>query len=514
MPPRPSPDLLTRIVTGLCALIAGTAAVIFEPVNAHANWLTRILSEAGDAGKSAGLKGAQRIDGDLGRATHHLQTLPDTPGLLRFAAEAGPEGHWRFADRNGDTFTAANPAELQRLRETLAPGRTGTLDLYLTPQTVFDQRANLDQLPADARLNVVTRTSAHRIVRDTLDGTAGLYAEIRPGVRLAMEDETLFHEALFQLARPLKPANTRIIALEPGSADALPRLPQFDPSTKGALVDRIEPQRLAQSLRSISSQTIVLTGRIDGAVLKYQPARGGDGSLPLDGLRAAARDADVDLVIVRSNAPRQPGGRNWLWQTTSIPGLDAAVQQPTFGDFLAAIGSKSSPLTVRARAGGTGQAILDVTSAPGTAVPLGETLSDWVDMLSGETIGRITVAGIEAHVVEAERKRELDLRIVPGIPAAVQMSYLAALAMSLFGPMTGWRWWGRLWPPERRDDYAGLLGYVAARAARILAFLLIFLPLAGLPLLVRFLALQIWAILSAPMRLWRWLLGRFRPQPG
>jgi len=81
-----------------------------------------------------------------------------------------------------------------------------------------------------------------------------------------------------------------------------------------ALVDRLDPARLASSLDHVQGQTVVLTGRIENDALSFIDANGGDGSLPLEDIRTAARNADVNLVVVKSETRRQPGGKNWLWQ--------------------------------------------------------------------------------------------------------------------------------------------------------------------------------------------------------
>lgn len=506
--PAPRPWNFTAMI-----LVAGIA-LAQGPASgpAHANWLTKILREAGEQGRNGAARGLKHLDGDLGDAVRHLEGLSEKPGSVALAAEAGPEGHWRFVTRQGETFTAATPDELSRMREVLAPGHSGPLDLYLTADSVFAQRALLDELPPGARLHVVIARRSYPITSEGNGATKTLFAEVRPGLRISLDDEALVTDALFQLARPIQPRSLRVVALEAGGADSLPRVPQFDATTKQAPIDRVEPTSLAQAMRSLSGQTIILTGRIEGTTLKFQPSRGGEGRLDLQTLKEAARAADVDLVIVRSNTPRQPGGRNWLWQTTSVPGLDAALREATFGDFLAALSAKTGPMTVRARPSGAGYIALDATPASGSAVPLGEALGDWVDLVSSEVLGNIALSGIEADLTDQERKRELDLRFLPGIPALIQWGYLSALVASLFGPVTAWRWWSRIWPPEDRAEYGGALGYALARGVRMLLFVLIFLPLAGPVLFVRFLALQLWGILMAPIRFLRWLGGLVFPR--
>ncbi len=502
--------MVRRLSAGLVVGIAAAGLMLAAPTPAVANWLTKILSEAGEVGGKGALRGAHHLDPELRPAFSQLKSLPETPDQAALVAHAGQEGHWRFVNRDGETFTAGTPDELARMREALLPGNSKKLALYLTPDTVFAQRRLLDDLPKDADLFIVARKGHHKLLRD---GDT-LLAEVRPGLRVRLDDPDLFNELLFQIAQPLKPASMRILALETGSADALPAVPRFDMATRAALIDRIDPQRLITALSAIRGQTAVLTARIEGNALKFIDAAGGEKSLPLDAVRKAAREADVNLVIVKAKTPRQPGGRNWLWQTTSIPGLDTALKQPAFGDFLASLAGQSGPLTVTGRTDGFGRVVLEALPPPSSSAPLTSTLTDWVDALAGDVMARIAAEGIEADVRNEERQSELDRRIIPGLNSWVQIGYLVSLGMGLFGVGTAWRWFGRVWPPEDRGEYRGRIGYAAARAVRGVMFGLVFLPLIGLPLFVRYIGLQIWGIVTAPFRAARWLWGRVVPRAG
>lgn len=496
-------------------LMLGVIAAIFGAQSAaEANWLTKILSEAGEAGGKGAARGLHHLDPDLGSAVRQLKALPEKPGFNALAADAGSEGHWRFVNRKGEIYTAGNADEHARVRDQLLPGSTGKLSLYLTPDTVFDHRAMLQDLPPDSELFIATKSVSHRIVRAVGEGREVLYAEARPNLRVRLTSADLFAEALFHIDRPLKPKSLRILSLETGSADGLTAVPRFDPANRAALVDRIDPQRVTGALNSVRGQTVILTGRVEGKVLRFIDAAGGDGSLSLDALRAAARDADVNLVIVRAETPRQPGGRNWLWQTTSIPGLDTALKQPTFGDFLASLGARDAALTVTAQRDGFGRVVIEALPPSSAAAPITDTLTGWVDALAGDVMGRIAVAGIEADVRDKDRQTELDWRFIPGIPSVIQIGYMVSLALGLFGLGTAWGWWGRIWPPEDRGEYGVRIGYVAARGARAALFALIFLPLIGLPIFLRYVWLQIWGIVTIPFRVLRWLRDRLIPRPG
>ena len=131
-----------------------------------------------------------------------------------------------------------------------------------------------------------------------------------------------------------------------------------------------------------------------------------------------------------------------------------------------------------------------------------------MDSLAGDAMGRIAMAGFEADLRDERRQAELDRRIIPGIPSSIQIGYLLLLASGLFGLGTGWSWWARIWPTEDRTEYGSYVGYALARLVRGLAFVLVFLPLVGLPLFLRYVGLQLWALLTAPVRFMRWLRDR------
>ncbi len=61
------------------------------------------------------------------------------------------------------------------------------------------------------------------------------------------------------------------------------------------------------------------------------------------------------------------------------------------------------------------------------ALPLGDTLGEWM----GEITGHVAVKSVEVFARDAERERELDSRIFPGIPSGMQIFYLCAVALGV-----------------------------------------------------------------------------------
>jgi hypothetical protein len=476
---------------------------------AHANWLTRLgrgASEVGEAGSAAGKLG-------LGAAQHaaeYVARLPKAAKGAALAAHATPEGHWKFVNREGDVFTAANADELARVGTVLAPEAAAgsKLALYLTEDTVFAERVLMKDLPADADLYVVAGNDGFRLRRGA-DGIAGsLAAEVRPNITVALNDRKLFDETVFQLGRPLNRSNIRVLALEPGGPQLLSSVPRFDPATKVALVDQIDPATLGQALRKLSGQTVLVTGRVAGDVLTFIPAAGGaEQKIFLREISAAAEAADVNLVVVQASGPRQPGGRNWLWQKVGVAGLDEAMKRATFADFLSALGGTGTELAVTAAQAGQGRIVMRAVPVTDSAIPLPSTVTDWF----GDLSGNLVVKGVEVLARDRERQTELDARIVPGIPSSLQYLCLFSAALGIFAWPVSRSWWARVWPPEQREGYGGWIGYAAAVAARNLAYVLLFLPLTGYFAFLWHIGLQLWNLMTAPLRFFSWLRSRFAP---
>lgn len=489
----------------LLALITFASAM---STPAAANWLTKLAREAGEAGSKSGKLGLGALDNPAA----FVKALPPAEKGIALAAHATPEGHWRFVARDGAVFTAATPDEMGRVAQALAPdaGADSRLALYLSEESVLAGRAHLDALPRNADLNVVVGKQSYSLRRGKSERGAHLYATIKPNVIAEITDRKAFEEVLWQLARPLSKADIRVVALEPGGPQTLARVPRRDGASERALVDTLDPYKLDKALGSLRGQTVLVSGRIEGRFLHFQPASGPERTLLVADLTTAAEASDVNLVILQSATARQPGGRNWLWQRFEVDGLDDALQRASFADFLDALGQRRGRLAVSAAPDGASRVVVRAEPAGAPAEPVSGKVAAWTDEIVAQVTGNVVTNAIEAHSRSKERQQELDARIVPGVPSLIQYGYLGALLAGLMGLPVARGWWARIWPPERREEYAGTLGYHAARLVKGAGMVLVFLPLVGLPALIVALARQVWSTVTAPFRFLRWLLARFR----
>lgn len=476
----------------------------------NANWFTKLLKEAGEAGVDAGKSGSRigiaALD-DAARAVKHLPEPAD--GRLVLAGHATPEGHWTFVNREGASFTAATPDEMARLTKALAPEvPEGTgVNLYISEETLFLRKSAMDSLPSDARLNVVVGKKTFPISRKGGAGTPTVFVvRVRKNVVVPAGEQAAFHEAMWQLDRSLSRSDVRVLSLKPGSAKDLSASAKFDAARKVPLADEIDPARLGDVLPGIRGQTAVVTGRIEGDLLYVLPSSGGEQALSLSAIRNAAAGADVNLVVLHSSKALQPGGQNWLWQTVKVDGLSKALEKTTFGDFLDSLAGGRGELVVKSAPQGERRVIVEaLPTSEGRG--LVDNVGTWVGDTVLDVTGHVITEGVQAFMNSEVRQKELDQRILPGIPSDWQFYYIGAILMGLFGGQISQAWWKRIWPLEVRGEYNGSFGFYAARTVRLLAFVFVFLPIVGPFALLAAGFLKLFEWLMLPVKAIRWLIG-------
>jgi hypothetical protein len=377
---------------------------------------------------------------------------------------------------------------------------------------VFARRAALKELPKGSELHLFAAGESYRILRRNEGASERLFAEIRSNLVVELNDAKQFAEVTWQLGRALNKANIRVLALEAGSDTRLAASPHLDAASKKALIDSIDPGSLAAALGAVRGQTVLITGRIDGELLHFKGANGPERSLLVKDLFKAAEQADVNLILLHaSSTPRQPGGRNWLWQKVEVKGLEEALQRARVADFYNALAPPNGRFAVTAKAVGAMRmqvALAPIADLP--RVPASRPFSDIVADAAASLTGRVITAGVEANIRSAAYQRDVDWRLLPSLPANAQIGYLVLLLVGFLGAPLARIWWAHLWPPEDPTEYAGRSGYWAARLIRDSLFVAVFLPLTA-PLSAPInLGRQVWEAMLAPVRAWRWLTGRSR----
>ncbi len=417
----------------------------------------------------------------LDAAAAAIAALPDDPKTQAVAAHVSQEGHWTLVNRAGEAFTAATPEELKRGFDVLLPNdaasTAGALQLFLTAESAFGQRARFSELPRETTL-WMAGAPPMRLIPIGAGATAKLLAEVRPNLLVELSDAETYRDVKMQLARSLDRSGFRLLSIEPGGPATLAARPKVDRATGKAANDGIDPVQLPKALAALSGQTAVIVGRMDGDALFVKPASAPERSLRWSELTAAATAADVNLLVLRSSAGQQPGARNWLWQKVEVKGLDNALTHATLGDFFDALGSSTNRLVLSAQRAGDARMILDLHRAsglPSTATSTAQVSGALVDLVSG-LAGKVVHEGAVMQLRSAGRQAELDRRLLSFVPADVTWIYGALVMLGLIGLPVAWRWWARVWPFESATEYRNALGFWAARVIRGVVFALLFLP--------------------------------------
>lgn len=428
----------------------------------------------------------------LADAARHVRDIAPDPTRRLLAAERSHEGHWRFVNAAGETMTTASPDEMQRAIATLAPASAPDLGMperqrpppqrlavFVPAETALRHGSSLGELPDESEINVVVGHRSWRLVWPGRRIGERFYAVLRPRMVVAVTSPDTFAEVLALLERSIDPANLRAIGLE---ADGPRHLPRFRPMDAAGrpLVDSVDPASLRLALPSLAGQTAILTGKLERDTLGFRAATGLDRSLPVADIVAAAADADVNLVLVRSPSPRQPGARNWLWLRNELAGIDAAFTARTKADFLDALAANGPPLGVTA-ADRRGER-LSLTIRPVEGLPgVGRGLTGMISEAAAGVTGRIPVTGLDLSVRSLARETELAWRLVPGVPSWVQIALGISFAAGAFGWPVVRTWGRRLWPEEARTEYGSAIGWQAARGVRGVLLIGVFMPLVGVP---------------------------------
>jgi hypothetical protein len=433
---------------------------------------------------------AGAAESGLDLALAQARRLVAAAGTVILAADASQEGHWTFANGKGERFTAASPDELARMTSVLAPEAKeagARLIIVVTEQSVFGRAEALAKLPREAAIRLSTATGVYALV-----GRPPRQIQVSPKLRVEIGERAAFDEVLAQLDRSLARGGIRVVALQPGAAETLARRPALDIRGRGDLIERIDPVRLKDALSRLRGQTVVVTGRLEGRLLNFQVAGGPERSINVEDLIAAAAAGDANLIILDAPAGRQPGTRNWLWLKAEVQGVDALHPDAGLDALLVAFATEARQLDVRLTARDEARvaliAVPGAAAASSTAATIGEALGRVASDLSGQVTARIEPTAIHMHLVSAARSRELDRRLISWLPAWVTWGYLGLLVLGALGTRVSRRWWARLWPPERAADYPTAIGLQAARAVRLVAYALIFMPavaIAAAPMAVR-----------------------------
>ena len=434
-------------------LITVIVACSLGVADAEANWLTSLGEIAATTGEVAGKSGRLVEDLSVGLegATQIIGRLPVEMQKGAIAAEALDGGAWRLRNAAGETITATSAEGVRGALSGVA-GDSTSVTFYVGEETAFGAREPLSALPADIKLQLAIENASYPLLRQGAGVGARLFAELNGGVLLALKDRGLFGEALWQLQRPLGKSGIRVLALDSAGPKMLSAIGKRGPEGL-PLAEPLDPAAFAAVLPSIRGQTIIVTGKVDGAALRFSSNSGVTSSVPVADLMAAAEQSDVNFLLLDSGALRQPGGTTWLWQERGIAHLDIAMAKATLGDFIAALSRGQERLIVDADWGVSGHfrlsvkpATADAPAASGALPPksFGESTVAFAVELAAKIAEHVTPQATTVSLNSRDTQWDLDNRLFPGIPAGLQIVVAGSWVLGLIACYETRRWWAFL----------------------------------------------------------------------
>ncbi len=414
-----------------------------------------------------------------------LNATPAAKDQTDLAAHLETSGHWSFASRAGERFTASGGAELVRAIDTLAPRAKiegHRLVVHLSQATLHAPTVDLVALPKATALRALVGGESVPVtlpVKLPASVPASERASARPllmvtqSIALIADTDRAFLSAYAHLTRRVPAFSMRVLGLEPGAPRVLSSSPRVDLSSKQTLVDLVDPSAVAEALSGAPRQTVLIKGRLDGDALLTRGTTGGDMRSMLKDIEAAAAANDITLFVLESTAP-QPGGRNWLWQPVfdKVPPTGASLR---IVDLIATV-SDGTPLVIAAevRAGR-----VHLTAQPAKTDSGRSQAEVWLRRVGDaakDLFGAAPPRSLIVSLPSVDRQDELSRRLIGWLPSVVPLGYGGLLAFGLLGWSTSRRWFARLWPPETAGEYANGLGHAAARAIRACVFVIVFIP--------------------------------------
>ena len=396
-------------------------------------------------------------DPDLEAAADYLQATPKAGALGLMVAAASAEGQWVFVNARGERATAADAGEVAKVLEFLEPEFSAKPEagftFLLTLKTAAERRAFLAELPAGANFQLFFQGGSLALTLGEGQPPELSHASAG-GLTVPIHTASQFAGTEAFLNREIPRGGVRLLALEPGAARFLPGRRPREAEDQTLSAEAIDPYKARDVFRSIAGGTAIVTGAIDSGLLHFQPATGNEQTVIVDDLEQAAIDADIDLLIIDTGTPRQPGASNMLWQTAALARGSEVLASRRMQDLLAALSSGAGALRVEMTEPASSEVWRFVLTP-------GQGQGTFGGMI-GAVTGELTPVAIRVSARTSGRIAELDRRLLPGIQSEVQFAYLGLFGLGLLGWPVALGWW-------RRYGFQGIAGGIV--------FVLAFVPL-------------------------------------
>ncbi|MCW8890597.1 MAG: hypothetical protein OQL20_08065, partial [Sedimenticola sp.] len=232
-------------------------------------------------------------------------------------------------------------------------------------------------------------------------------ALVYKNVRLPVASSDEIHEALWLLQRPSAVKGVRFVQLSERADKVLPE------KVYGSrlAVESVGQSGLLASMRSMKRQTLVLSGRIEEGQL-FGGGKGSGGIL-LGDLRRSAADNDIKLLILESDHPAAVLKKSARSMDHALKNSSALYDN--IGDLFSRLSDSKNNQPLDLQVSPSGQNQMAIQWQPQKADRRIEGGEDGLVLFDHLHV-HVLLHSVRLYTPDEARGRELDSRIIPGLP--------------------------------------------------------------------------------------------------
>ncbi|WP_319531056.1 hypothetical protein [uncultured Cohaesibacter sp.] len=411
-----------------------------------------ILSSIIRGGEHVASGAAKKIDHlipsleEAGRLARHLPGADDAARVALVPAEGGS---WRLVGVEGEAHTLSKLDDLAGSLEAHFDDVPKRAAIAVREEDFFKLREDLTSRPNGADLHLVrNRAQILPLVVKSDGGKPRLMVVLGPKMLLDPSSVRALDANIDLMRRGLNRSDLKMARFDSQSASAQASAQAADP------IASLAPDALDISLSRYKNKTLVLTGKIEAEAASNQRwlvVQDGKEArrISLDALEKSADVQRVNLMIVQSSTPRQPG-TGWFNKSGFEKRFADAQSAMTQRDLFEALTPPDAMAVIRSSREGGHRVVLSAnfdtprsaaTSESGGFAKLARATGEGLL----EVPFRIGVHSIRINAEEPRHTDEVNGRWIPWVSNGDLIAIAIVLVVSLIVSLVTWHWWAGIW---------------------------------------------------------------------
>ncbi len=417
-------------------LIVSFFVLVLFVTSANAGILSFLMKSVDNAADVGG-KTARQLDG-----LSSLRYLPDEPGISRVGVDVTPDGKLNFISDSGRSWSVNSPDEVASVLRDI---KTNSLLPNGKKAKTFKIFVSEDQLFRSNELSLLKDLDQLHLVRNDksfplkwVKNNRSEHWRVETSNNLFVDAKTpeALKEGLWRLSTSFNTGNMRLVSFS-SDFDGMPS--SIQAVTEKAVPDltRINPESIETSFNILRNQTLIVTGKRKGDLLEIKPE-----SLDINQLQNHAKENNVNLIILETENAAQLGSSRLPWKNVlKEKQLEEAFSTTTFGDFLSNFSQKKNPISLNLT--NNSENYVAFRSSPSNVIDNKNVISKSNTVTN--LTAHIVVRSISLYTHNQSHQKELDSRIIEGIPSWIHTLLLSNIIFGVLALFLPDGFWLKLW---------------------------------------------------------------------